>query len=219
MLNVKRTFDVFSWSCFYYLDVLSLHETLYSEPRLAAMEVAAREVYRNKVKGNIAEVGVYRGEFVKHIARCIPDRKVYLFDTFEGFSERDKSDKDVNQIGDWNDRKMFADTSVEIALENIGSWVDTEVRKGYFPDTAIGLENEKFCFVSLDPDFYLPTRNGLDFFYPRLNEGGYIFVHDFLIEGPQKAVMEFCVNNKCSYFRVPDSWHTVVIQKPITRLP
>ena len=41
------------------------------------------------------------------------------------------------------------------------------IRKGLFPDTAVGLE-EKFIFVSIDVDFENSTYEGLKYFYPRL---------------------------------------------------
>ena len=33
--------------------------------------------------------GVFRGEFASKINKCFPNSKLYLFDTFEGFDERD----------------------------------------------------------------------------------------------------------------------------------
>ena len=38
---------------------------------------------------------------------------------------------------------------------------------------------EKFAFVSLDTDLYKPTLAGLEFFWPRMSKGGFIFIHDF----------------------------------------
>ena len=40
-------------------------------------------------KGDFAELGVYKGNSAKIFHALAPDRKLYLFDTFEGFSERD----------------------------------------------------------------------------------------------------------------------------------
>ncbi len=51
--------------------------------------------------------------------------------------------------------------------------------EGTFPDTAGPVLNEKFSFVMLDPDKYKPTFAGLEIFYPRLSQGGYLFMHDF----------------------------------------
>lgn len=37
----------------------------------------------------VAEGGVFQGDFAKVINQCFPKHKLYLFDTFEGFDERD----------------------------------------------------------------------------------------------------------------------------------
>lgn len=46
--------------------------------------------------GDVAELGVYRGVFAKHINRKFPNRTLYLFDTFEGFRE-DESKKELKK--------------------------------------------------------------------------------------------------------------------------
>jgi O-methyltransferase len=57
--------------------------------RVSSLELVAYEIYSNNVKGNVAELGVFRGDFAKHINVAFPDRKLYLFDTFDGFNEKD----------------------------------------------------------------------------------------------------------------------------------
>jgi hypothetical protein len=54
-----------------------------------------------------------------------------------------------------------------------------QFRQGYFPETSVGLENEKFSFVMLDVDIYQPSLEVFRFFYPRLTRGGYFFMHDY----------------------------------------
>ena len=72
------------------------------------------------------------------------------------------------------------------------------IKKGYFPQSVIGdknLENESFCFVSLDADLYKPILEGLKFFYPKMVKGGVIVIDDYysqLYSGVKKAVDEFC---------------------------
>ena len=44
----------------------------------------ADEIYRKNIGGNVAEAGVYQGEFASLMNKYFPDRKLYLFDTFEG---------------------------------------------------------------------------------------------------------------------------------------
>lgn len=209
--------DVFSPSMLY--DELEYYERgRFKDIRVAALEAAAKEIYRNNVGGAAAELGVYRGDFSRFIAQLMPDRTLYLFDTFEGFDDRDDSGNDNKEIfhnsymdGGWN----FRGTSVEIALERIGFHDSVIVRKGYFPETSKGLEDEKFAFVSIDTDLFESTKNGLNFFYPRMNAGGYIFVHDFAeLQGVRKAVYEFCGSVGVGYMRLPDENHSAVIVKP-----
>lgn len=67
------------------------------------------------------------------------------------------------------------------------------VRRGWFPDTARGLE-AVFALVSLDADLYAPTLAGLEFFYPRLSPGGAIFLHDYnsrQFDGVKEAVLAY----------------------------
>ena len=68
------------------------------------------------------------------------------------------------------------------------------LRKGYFPETAEGLESVRFALVSLDLDLYAPTLAALRFFYPRLNPGGTILLHDYgngRFSGVHRAVAEY----------------------------
>ena len=57
--------------------------------RLSSLELIADEIYTRGLAGNVAELGVFQGDFAQQVNRVFPDRKLYLFDTFEGFDERD----------------------------------------------------------------------------------------------------------------------------------
>lgn len=145
------------------------------ESRRLFLECAARLIYSGGIEGAVAEAGVYRGDFAKEINRVFEDRTLYLFDTFSGFSDVD--------IGEEKNRSMTSadylkDTSEEAVLAVMPHREKCIVRKGYFPDTAVGIE-EKFAFVSLDMDLYKPTLEGLRFFYPRMADGGIIAIHDY----------------------------------------
>lgn len=185
-----------------------------TDRRVAAMAMQAREVYRKNIKGCVAEAGVYKGEFAKYINILFPDRKLYLFDSFEGFNPKDvKKNKDnCVQTDEWiNDLR---DTSVELVLRKMNYPDRIEVRKGFVPDTLRDLE-EKFVFVNLDMDLYLPTYEALTYFWSHLSYGGYIFVHDFgNWDGIEAAVNKFCQENYVGYVVLPDAI-TVAIAKPI----
>jgi len=117
------------------------------------------------------------------------------FDTFEGFSTNDiKKDLEIGSSDKIMDQKYnFSDTNEKLVLDRMEYPENCIVKKGYFPETTKGLE-DKFAFVSLDADLYQPMLEGLKYFYPRLEKGGYIFVHDYFSEdfsGVKKAVMEY----------------------------
>lgn len=87
----------------------------FDEERLAVMRKCIGKLIREEVPGNLAELGVYKREFAKHLNYYMPDRKLYLFDTFEGFSEQDHHDKDDVSI--WQGH--FRDTAVEEVLQKM----------------------------------------------------------------------------------------------------
>ena len=128
-----------------------------------------------KIPGDFAELGVYQGEFAARINSRFPERTLYLFDTFEGFDARDMAAETGYSRAVTGD---FADTSVELVLSKLCAPEKTVIRKGYFPETAEGLE-ATFAFVSLDADLYEPTFNGLEWFYPRMASGGVLLLHDY----------------------------------------
>ena len=70
------------------------------------------------------------------------------------------------------------DTSEEYVRERFKEMPNVIVKKGIFPDTTLGLENNKYCLVSLDCDLYQPILDGWRYFYPRMSPGGYVFLHD-----------------------------------------
>lgn len=188
-------------------------DVVWLEERHAMLRRCADEIYRRKIHGNTAELGVYQGEFAKYINRYFNDRKLYLFDTFEGFDERDKAD--IKEIGIEAQNFTFKDTSINLVMSKMQNPENVVVRKGYFPETTKGLE-DKFCFVSIDADLYAPILSGLEYFYPRLEKGGYIFIHDFggySFEGAKKAVLEFCDKYGISYVPILDNCLSVVITK------
>ena len=62
-------------------------------------------------------------------------------------------------------------------------------------------------------DLYKPIKAGLEFFYPRMNKGGYIFVHDFKWGRVRNAVTEFCTSQDVGYVVIPDQCQSAIIVK------
>jgi len=183
--------------------------------RNSSLELVAREINEHSLAGSVAELGVFRGDYAKLINLAFPNRKLYLFDTFDGFDDRDESlDKQQGFILDIDD---FSDTSVNLVLKKMRYPDNCIVKKGYFPETAHDLK-EKFVFVSIDCDLKKPILAGLEYFWKHLEKGGYIFVHDYqtpCYSGVKAAVKEFCGQNNIPYFLMSDSCGSVCLSKPL----
>lgn len=182
--------------------------------RTGSLELMAYEINEKRLQGCIAELGVYKGDFAKYMNQVFSDRKLYLFDTFEGFNEEDV-ESDV-KAGYSTGKQDFSNTSAEMVLNKMPYQANCIIRQGWFPETAKGLEEERFVFVSLDADLFEPIYEGLKFFYPRLQPGGGIFVHDFNncgYKGSAAAVRKFSNEQRVPYFCLTDECGSAVLLK------
>lgn len=186
---------------------------LIDEARIMFLYKIMIDLYEKKVPGSVAEVGVYKGDFSKKINYFFPDKQLYLFDSFEGFSTQEVgSDHKKGFIGDTN--LDFTDTSIDLVMSKMSHPTQCIIKKGYFPGTAEGIV-DTFCFVSLDCDLYDPIWSGLEWFYPRMEKGGVILVHDYYnpnFLGTKKAVDKFCERENVSFLPVGD-YLSVAIRK------
>lgn len=130
-----------------------------------------------QVPGAMAELGVWKGNSAKVLHMISPARKLYLFDTFEGFDKRDvEAESTKLRVGE----KVFTDTSLEAVRAFVGADDGVVYCKGWFPDTTVAVEkDEKFALVHIDCDLGKPVTAALEFFYPRMSPGGMIIVHDY----------------------------------------
>lgn len=183
------------------------------DQRIAYLRLCTDQIRERGIEGACAEVGVYKGEFAKYINRFLPDRTLYLFDTFKGFG--DQNILDIEKQTSSEVLGNFCDTTINEVLKKMNSPEKCVICEGYFPQTAENIE-DKFALVSLDADLYEPILNGLKYFYPRLVKGGYIFVHDYggyLWPGVKIAVDEFCRQHNVSIVPILDRCLSVIITK------
>jgi len=181
-----------------------------SDPvRYGSLLLAIEQIKKENIPGHIAECGVWKGALSKFIHSMVPDKTYFLFDTFEGFDSRD--------LGKEKDDR-FNNTNVDAVLEYIGG--DKEkliVKKGFFPETTKGMKEESFSLVVLDFDKYEPTLSGLEYFYPLLEKGGFIFVHDYSSSESDfacsRALDEFLQDKTEKPILIPDAWGSAIIRK------
>jgi len=166
------------------------------------------------IPGDLAELGVYRGNTALFINRASPsNRTLHLFDTFAGFSERD-SEVYAKTDG-------FKDVDINAVKRYFPSGV--EIHVGYFPDTAQQIvPGTKFALLHIDLDLEAPIAAALKHSYPILSPRGAMIVHDYNNKrswdrGAKKAVDEFMADKPETPIAMPDRFGSIVIAK--NRLP
>jgi O-methyltransferase len=183
-------------------------EAMADDVRYAALALAIHRLETEGIEGSFAELGVYQGLTSRFIHQQAPGRRLYLFDTFGGFPAQARE-----AAGD----RRFRDTSEESVAKVIGDSEGVCFRPGYFPESAVGLEEERFALVMLDFDLYQSAKDGFEFFYPRLVRGGYFFMHDF--NSPEsnhaisRAASEYLQDKPEMVVEIPDQWGSAVFRK------
>jgi hypothetical protein len=170
------------------------------------------QLVKEGIKGDLAELGVYKGStatLIAQIARRL-GTTAYLLDTFEGFDAADFKGVDARQ------KVHFDDTSLERVRALVG---DESARyvKGHFPGSASQIPGDaKFCLVHIDCDLYAPMHSALEYFYPRLLPGGFLIMHDYSSlywNGAERAVDEFFSGRVESPVPLTDGAGSVVVRK------
>jgi len=175
------------------------------------------QIIEEGIEGDFAELGVYQGTTASILAHFAnkSNRKLYLYDTFDGFDRRDLIGVDASKSLGFS--KEFSDTSYKKVSHFVGYENICEYLVGYFPDTVTDdAKKRNYAFVHLDCDLYKPIVDGLEFFWPRLTSGGMIFIHDYSSgywPGVKQAVDEFCGVTGCFVILLPDKSGTAVIRK------
>jgi len=150
----------------YGVDEAKIHldfQLLFFRSREICVNRISEIVYEQRLMGQVAEAGMYTGDFAKVINRNFPDKTLHLFDNFNFFNQ----DEFAKFKYDFLSAAPLPEKCV--------------IHKGNFPDTAKDI-NETFCFVNIDMSTYQANLDGLVYFYPRLTEQGIILMHDYFCE-------------------------------------
>lgn len=173
---------------------LPLHKLLHTlDIRSATLHRMAERITAQRIPGSIAELGVYKGDLAWQLNTLFPDRELLLFDTFNGFPEADIQ-TEVKMEFSSAETAHFSDTSMESVRKRLPFPDLVSFYPGHFPDTTSNLEGQTYALVSLDADLYEPILSGLRYFYPRMQRGGMILLHDYnnaQFKGCKEAVHQY----------------------------
>jgi len=163
--------------------------TVVSSDRCYTMFSLARQA--RFLDGDFAECGVFNGGTALLLAKGMAgtNRRLFLFDSFEGLPEPDQARDPGFEAGD------FKSASEAAVRKLLGEHRETvEIHPGWIPETFGGLEDRRFAFVHVDVDLYRSTIDCCEFFYPRLAAGGIMVFDDYgfpATRGMRVAVEEF----------------------------
>ena len=138
-----------------------------------------------KRPGDYAEVGVYKGASAKLICEAKGEKRLRLFDTYEGLPPQGENDPGVHR------ERQYA-CSLESVQDYLKGYSNLEFYKGNFPESAKGTPEAQYAFAHFDVDLYEGTLGCLEYFYPRMIPGGIMLSHDYgMLSGVETAFKEF----------------------------
>jgi len=131
------------------------------------------------IEGDVTEFGCYVGESSKYLMKTLlennSDKKLYVFDSFEGLPPLSKWEEGSG----W--RAGTLKSTEEILTSNfINNKLPTPIiHKDWFKDVPENKLPEKISFAFLDGDFYDSIYDSLNKIFDKVSDGGYICFHDY----------------------------------------
>ena len=182
--------------------------TMTSVERMAALINAVNYLSQNKIPGDIAECGVWRGGSMMIVALTLlangdTSRSLYLYDTFEGMSAPTGHDRSFDGVSadeqlerDPQGTGVWCYAGIEDVRNNILSTGYPEGRihliKGKVEETIPQSCPQELSLLRLDTDWYESTRHELNHLFPLLHNKGVLIIDDYgHWQGARKAVDEY----------------------------
>lgn len=186
---------------------------------------ACKYILENSIEGDLVECGVFRGFNIGLMISSIKilgsnkdqNRKIYLYDTFQGMTKPSQFDQKKTLNYEQNLLKHISNQEGEInkrcfyPLDKVREYLDSFCYKNLIyikGDVLETLPNNyhndaKISLMRLDTDFYFSTKHELENLYKHLSINGIAIVDDYNSwSGQKKACDEFFEKNKFTPFYV-----------------
>jgi O-methyltransferase len=191
--------------------------TMTSEARMYSLYLAVKYVVRTGLSGDFVECGVWKGGSAMLMSLTlqslgVKDRRIYLYDTFEGMSAPTDKDADVlgNQAGELLESSSKGDniwcySSLEEVKANLAS-------TGYPPELLFFIKGKVeetipatlpgvISILRLDTDWYESTLHEMNHLYPLLATKGVLIIDDYgHWQGARKAIDEYFAAHRLNLF-------------------
>lgn len=184
--------------------------TMTSVERIVSLINAVSYISDNKIEGDIAECGVWRGGSMMTVALTLvahndTSRELFLYDTYEGMSAPTDFDKSFDGVSAEAQMREEAGkwcyASIEDVRQNILSTGYPKEKihlvKGKVEDTIPQTLPKKLSLLRLDTDWYESTKHELDHLFPLIASEGVLVIDDYgHWQGARRAVDEFFAERK-----------------------
>ena len=140
------------------------------------------EIRDKNIEGDIVEFGIFQGWWINFLYRTTEElglnRRLYGFDSFEGLSDPHPE----------HDQAYWKKGQYACSFEQVSANVQAALRprlklvKGFFEKSlhsAEALVAEKFSYVRIDCDIYLPALDCLRYLGPHLADGAIVVFDDW----------------------------------------
>ena len=180
-----------------------------------ALYSSVRYILEKNIDGDLVECGVWRGGSAMLMAHTLmkcgnTERKIFLYDTFEGMSEPIVHDENMHgkkakellsQQDKTAGKNVWCYSTLDEVKKNILSTGYPEKNvvfvKGKVEDTIPTAVPEKISLLRLDTDFFESTYHELLHLFPLLREKGILIIDDYgYWKGARKAVDNYFSEKK-----------------------
>lgn len=167
------------------------------------------------IPGDAAELGVFRGEFAALINAALPERRLHLFDTFEGFHAEDVEEE--RRLGLSRARpgtlriRMWKRSCAACRIRSAPSYTQGASLRPLSRAWNSAFPSSRWMQTSMHP-----LQPPLPLFWERLSPGGALLVHDvngFQYAGAGRAVREFCAERGVFPTPLCDMHGSVLLRK------
>lgn len=174
--------------------------TVLSKERKNALYDCARTVNSKNIVGDFVECGVFNGGSAGILGDIMSEseieRKLWLFDSFEGLPV--PTEDDIDSHGEKGEKGLFAGSEEKVRkliFDELGlQSKNVNIIKGWYektiPDFADNID--KIAVLHLDCDFYESVNICLENLFDKIQSGGFLVIDDYgRWIGCKKAIDKF----------------------------
>lgn len=203
--SISKVDPVMKWDAeFQRIYQLCKPHTMTSEVKMYELYQSVCYVIDQDIPGDFVECGVWKGGSSMLIGltlqmKGISNRKIYLYDTFEGMSEPTAedvllSDKTTHATSIF--KRVICYAPYKVVQQNMDETGypgnNIKLVKGKVEDTIPATISDQIALLRLDTDWYESTKHELEHLYPKLSTYGVLIIDDYgYWAGSRKAVDEY----------------------------